>query len=81
MNLPQAASLTFTGQRITPVLPQNAPPNLNLLSAQIPIAAGYNNIIGSPPREGQVVYQFRPGGNQSIFDENNYRLSFFRYGP
>ena len=79
LNLPIAASLTFYGDRMTPVLPVSVGSGLSLLSAQVPIKAGYLDIVGQP-QEGSVLYRFKPTGDPSTLDEYNYRISYFRYG-
>ena len=73
------ATLLFTGTRIMPVLPVSLQSGLNLLGAQVPIVAGYQDIVG-PPQEGALVYQYRPGGDTTVFDENNYRINYFING-
>ncbi len=81
IHLPTPALLTFSGLRIPPMLPSNAPANLSLISAPIPINAKYNDIIGSPPQEGQVLYRLRTNApNALIVDDTNYRLSYFLNG-
>ncbi len=73
------ASLVFTGTRIVPSLPVSLSPGFNLRGAQIPIVAGYADIVGSP-QEGTLVYQYRPGGDLAPFNETNYHNNFFIYG-
>ena len=80
INLPSATVLTFTGQRVPPNLPPSLPPGIHLISSPTPILAGYNNLVGSPPQFGQIVYQLRPGGDPTHFDDLNYRISIFRDG-
>jgi hypothetical protein len=78
--LPSPTALVFTGQRVPPNVPPGFPPGFHLVSSSTPKVAGYNDIVAAAPKEGQIVYQLRPGGDPSHFDENNYRLSFFRSG-
>lgn len=73
------ASLVFNGTRIVPSLPVSLSPGLNLRGAQIPIVAGYGDIVG-PPQEGTLVYQYRPGGDLAPFNETNYHNNYFIYG-
>jgi len=73
------ASLVFTGTRIVPSLPVSLSPGFNLLGAQVPIIASYTDIVG-PPQEGTLVYQYRPGSDPQVFDENNYRINYFING-
>ncbi len=80
INLPSPTLLTFAGQRVPPNLPPSLPPGIHLISSPTPILAGYNNLVGSPPQFGQIVYQLRPGGDPSHFDDLNYRISIFRDG-
>lgn len=79
INLPSAASLTFVGQIIPPVLPVSLAPGFNLLSAQVPKKADYSDIVG-PPQEGSIVYRFRPGRDPNFADDNNFSINYFRFG-
>ena len=73
------ASLVFTGTRIVPSLPVSLSPGFNLLGAQEPKIAGYADVVG-PVQEGALVYQYRPGGDITLFTETNYQNNYFIYG-
>ena len=75
----QPGSLVFTGTRVVPSLPVSLSPGFNLRGAQVPIVAGYGDIVG-PPQEGTLVYQYRPGGDTTSFSETNYHNSYFLNG-
>jgi hypothetical protein len=58
-----AVTVTVSGDAHTPVLPLNLPANgCCMVSRQEPLAGGFDDIVGLPPQEGDVVYRLTSTG-------------------
>lgn len=71
--------LVFTGAVVTPILPVNLQPGLNLLGAQMPKKAVPSEILGTLD-QGTIVYRLRPGGDASSINFANYDIDYYRDG-
>ncbi|MEI6565624.1 MAG: HYR domain-containing protein [Verrucomicrobiota bacterium] len=74
--------MTITGNPHVPVLPINVGSNMVLVARQTNAVASVTNILGFPPNNGTVVYQFIPGNGHSFayLVSSNYNISFLKGG-
>ena len=80
---PNGGSDTFLFQQHgTPTLPLNLQPGLNLVCCQSDLIASYEDIVGAPPANGTLLYQFNPGPGRNPFHLGapDYKIFTFMFG-
>lgn len=73
-------------QKTSPKLPLSLQAGLNLVCCQTDKIASYEDIVGAPPADGTLLYQFNPGPGRNPFhlgapDYNIYMFMFATWTP